>query len=184
MAEWRAKERGTQDVTDVRNHPPAKGVGVNGLLPQVWRPELSELLPRDPGAFLGPALAIWLTGVLLALVTARSLVHIFAPDGGAQSIATVDTSVVGGRNIVAIFGQWGAIQLLLAGLLWVLLLRYRGLTSLILSVLLLEPFVRALSGRLKPIETVGVAPGARFNWVALPLVSFALYVSLCPAAPS
>jgi hypothetical protein len=156
---------------------------VNALLPQVWRPDLAGLLPHDPGVFSGPALAIWLTGVLLALVTARSLVHLFAPDGGAHRIATIDTSVAGGGNIIAVFGQWGAVQLLLAGLLWVLLLRYPGLTPLILCVQLLEPFVRALSGRLKPIETVGVAPGARYNWLVVPLVGLTLYLALCPAGP-
>ena len=156
---------------------------MNALLPRAWRPELAALLPSDPAAFHGPALAIWLTGVWLILITVRSLIHLFAPDGGAHSIATIDTSVGGGRNIVAIFGQWGAMQLLLAGLLWVLLLRYRGLTPLILCVMLLEPFVRALAAQFKPIETVGVAPGARFNWAATPLVGFVFYLSLCPAAP-
>jgi hypothetical protein len=59
-------------------------------------------------------------------MTARSLIHVFSIDGGAHSIATIDTTVAGGANVIAIFGQWGAIQLLLALLLWTLLLRYRG----------------------------------------------------------
>ena len=157
--------------------------GVNALLPHVWRPDLAGLLPPDPGVFHGPTLAIWLTGFMLTVATARSLVHLFAPDGGAHSIATIDTGVAGGRNIVAIFGQWGAMQLILAGLLWVLLLRYRGLTPLILCALLCEPFLRALSARLKPIETVGVAPGHRYNWLPVPVVVLTLYLSLCPAGP-
>ncbi len=69
---------------------------------------------------------MWIIGVYLVLITVRSLIHLLSPDGGAESIATIDTSVEGGANIIAIFGQWGAIQLLLAALLWVLLLRYRG----------------------------------------------------------
>ena len=35
--------------------------------------------------------------------------RLFAPDGGAQTIAGVSTAVTGGSNIVAMFGQWGAI---------------------------------------------------------------------------
>jgi hypothetical protein len=41
-------------------------------------------------------------------------VHIFAADGGANSIAGIAVDVEGGANIVAMFGQWGASQLLLA----------------------------------------------------------------------
>jgi len=117
----------------------------------------------------------------LIVITARSLVHIFARDGGAQSIATIDTAVQGGHNIIAIFGQWGASQLVLAGLLWVLLLRYRGFTPLVLCVLSLEPLLRGLSGHLKPIETIGTAPGAALNWVVAPFMVATLYLALCPA---
>jgi hypothetical protein len=113
------------------------------------------------------------------LITARSLVHLFSPDGGANSIATIDTSVFGGNNIIAIFGQWGASQLLLVSALWVLLLRYRGLVPFILCVLLLEPFLRAISGQLKPVLTLGTAPGAALNWFFVPVVAAALYLALC-----
>jgi hypothetical protein len=114
------------------------------------------------------------------LITVRSLIHMFFADGGAHSIATIDTSVAGGQNIIAIFGQWGAIQLLLALLLWTLLLRYPGLTALVLLTLLLEPFLRSLSGHLKPIETVGTAPGAALNWVVVPFIAVGLWIALCP----
>jgi hypothetical protein len=154
---------------------------MNAFLPSAWRPALSALLPADAPTYHGPALARWLTGAYLLVLTARSLVHVFAAEGGAHSIATIDTSVTGGRNIIAIFGQWGAIQLVLAALLWVLLLRYRGLLPMILCVLVCEPFARALAGRLKPIETLGTAPGVALNWVAAPILALVLYLSLCPA---
>jgi hypothetical protein len=125
--------------------------------------------------------SFWLTSLYLLVITVRSCIHLFAADGGAQSIATIDTSVAGGSNIIAIFGQWGATQLLLALLLWVLLLRYRGLLPLVIAVLLVEPFFRALSGNLKPIETMGTAPGAALNWFAVPILAVVLYLALCPA---
>ncbi len=115
----------------------------------------------------------------LVVITVRSLIHLLAADGGAQSIATIDTSVEGGSNIIAIFGQWGAIQLLLALLLWVLLLRYRGLTPLVLLVFLIEPVLRGFAGHLKPIETIGTAPGAALNWFVVPLMAVLLWLSLC-----
>jgi hypothetical protein len=90
------------------------------------------------------------------------------PDGGAHDIATIDTSGAAGANIIAIFGQWGAIQLLLAALLWVLIIRYPGFIPLTLLVFALEPVLRGLAGHLKPIVTVGTAPGVALNWVVVP----------------
>jgi hypothetical protein len=115
------------------------------------------------------------------MITVRSFIHMVAPDGGAQSIATIDVSVAGGANIIAIVGQWGAIQLLLALLLWVLLLRYRGLVPLVLLVFMLEPGLRAFAGHLKPLLTEGVAPGVAFNWTVEPILAVAFFLSLCPA---
>ena len=69
--------------------------------------------------------------------------------------------------------------MLLVGALWVLLLRYRGLVPFILCVLLMEPFLRGLSGHLKPILTLGTAPGAALNWFAVPVVAVTLYLALC-----
>ena len=154
---------------------------MSSILPTYWIPRPAGLLPSDPTNYLGPAIAVWITTILLVVITARSLVHLFAPDGGAQSIATIDTSVAGGGNIIAIFGQWGASQLLLVGALWILRLRYRGLIPFILFVLLLEPFLRSLSGHLKPLVTLGTAPGAALNWVAVPVVAVTLYLALCTA---
>ena len=115
------------------------------------------------------------------MITVRSLIHLLWPDGGAQSIATIDIAVAGGSNIVALFGQWGAIQLLLAGLLWVLVLRWRGLVPLVLLVFVSEPCLRGLAGRLKPVTTMGTALGEALNWVVLPVLALLLWLSLCPA---
>jgi hypothetical protein len=139
---------------------------------------LAALLPAAPTRFDGPAFAWWFAAAYLTLLTIRSLIHLVAPDGGAGSIASVDLTVTGGANIVALFGQWGAIQLLLAALLWVLLLRYRGFVPLVLSVFLIEPLLRDLSGRLKPIETLGTAPGAALNWAIVPVLAVVWWLSL------
>jgi hypothetical protein len=154
---------------------------MNELLPLNLRPEFSALLPRDAAQYRGPMLAFWFAVACLVLTTGRSLIHLLVPDGGAHSIATIDTSVAGGANIVAVFGQWGAIQLLLALLLWVLLVRYRGLTPLVLLVFLIEPFARGLAGHMKPLQTIGTAPGAALNWVVVPVIGVALWLSLCPS---
>ncbi|MBI1261503.1 MAG: hypothetical protein GC184_07240 [Rhizobiales bacterium] len=153
----------------------------NSLLPRRWFAQPAALLPTDTLTYQGPLIARWLVMLYLVMITARSCVHIFAPDGGAHSIATIDISVAGGSNIVAIFGQWGAIQLLLACLLWVLLLRYRGLTALATATLFAEPFLRHLSGHLHPLETIGTAPGAALNIYGGILTGILFYLTLCPA---
>ncbi len=153
----------------------------NRLLPRSWRASPAALLPADPADDKGPRLAAWGAMAWLIVTTARSLIHLLAPDGGAQSIATLDVSVAGGPNIVALFGQWGALQLLLAGLLWVLLLRWRGLVPLVLAVCVAEPCLRGLAGALKPVTTLATAPGAALNWLVLPALVLLLWLSLCPA---
>ncbi len=147
------------------------------------RPCLTRLLPDDARTYGGPAFAWWMAAAYLALLTVRSLIHLFATDGGAQTIATIDTTVAGGENIIALFGQWGAIQLLLAVVLWVLLLRYRGLTPFVFLILIVEPVLRAISGSLKPVQAVGIVPGHVLNWLAVPLLVAGLLFSLCGRKP-
>ena len=146
-------------------------------MPSSWQPSPARLLPATPALYEGPLLCFWVAIAWLCMITVRSCIHLLAPDGGAQSIATIDVATVaGGANIVAVFGQWGAIQLLLALLLWVLLLRWRGTVPLVLLVFTLEPVLRGLAGHLKPVTTMGTAPGAALNWLALPVMGFFLYL--------
>lgn len=141
------------------------------------RPRIARLFPGDATTFRGPK---W-TAVMLAAVntagTARSLIHIIAPDSGAQSIASMDTQVTGGKNIVALLGQWGGAQLLEAGLIWVVLWRYRGLVPLMLGVVTAEQALRVGIGRFKPLATAHTPPGA-LSRALLPASAAALAMSL------
>lgn len=110
--------------------------------------------------------------------TGRSLVHIFAPDGGAHSIAGLDVNVNGGTNIIAIFAQWGAIQLILAIFYWLAILHYRFLTPFMLSIVLLEQLFRIGAGLLKNFEVADAPPGETGSYLILPLALFALILSL------
>ena len=95
-----------------------------------------------------------------------SCVHLFASDGGANSIAGIDVSVEGGDNIIAIFHQWGAIQLILAGLLVVLFFRYPGFTPLVVLTLAIDPIMRAIAGQMMPVTSQSTPPGEALNWPA------------------
>ncbi len=86
-----------------------------------WRPDVARLLPRDTLTFSGPRWTAVVLVLLNTLSSGRSLVHIFASDSGAQSIASMDVTVAGGANIVDLLGQWGGAQLLEAIIIWVVL---------------------------------------------------------------
>ena len=137
--------------------------------------DLKKVLPRDPSSFNGYRAIRIASGLFLLLTIVRSCIHLFSSDGGANSIAGIDLSVEGGDNIVAIFHQWGAIQLILAVLLSVLFVRYPGFLPLILLTLAMDPIMRFISGQIKPLTTDGPPPGESLNWPAFLLV-FLLFI--------
>ena len=122
-----------------------------------------NVLPANTTVFNGFPVIRWLTVPFLVVAIARSLVHLFSADGGAQSIAGIDITVEGGNNIVALFHQWGAIQLILAVVLAVLFTRYPGLTSLVLLALVADPVLRDVAGQIMPVTSTTTPPGAALN---------------------
>jgi len=106
----------------------------------------------------------------------RSCIHLFASDGGAQRIAGVDTSVEGGNNIIAMFHQWGAIQLILVVLLAVLFFRYPGFTPLIVLTIAFDPAMRFVAGRIMNLTSTRTPPGAALNAPAF-IVLMLLFVA-------
>ena len=140
--------------------------------------QISGLLPNDTQTYRGDR---WVKTFYLffsLVITFRSLVHVFREDGGARSIAGIDLDVEGGQNVVAIFAQWGLEQLLLAGLAWLALVRYRGLIPLILLINLLDNIGRILIGRSKPLKIDRPPPGAYGQVIILPFLAVALWQSL------
>ena len=142
-----------------------------------------QILPREVSRFKGFLAVRVMTALFLLLVIVRSCIHLFAEDGGAQSIAGIDISVVGGDNIIAIFHQWGAIQLLLGALLSLLFFRYPGFTPLILLTLTMDPVLRAIAGAMLPLTTEGTPPGESLNWIAFFVLSLLFATSLVEKNP-
>jgi len=124
----------------------------------------NRILPENPREYRGFGFVRHITLVFLVIVVVRSAIHLFTQDGGAQSIAGIDTSVSGGGNIIALFHQWGAIQLLLAGLLLTLFFAYKGFTPLVILFLALDGPLRALAGMMREIESAHTPPGEALNW--------------------
>ena len=140
--------------------------------------DIKELLPKNPAKFEGVRAVRIVTAIYLLVMVVRSCIHLFAADGGAQSIAGIDTSVEGGNNIIAIFHQWGAIQLILAVLLFVLFFRYPGLTPLILLTLALDPVLRFVAGQMMSVTATGTPPGEALNAAAFYLLALLFIASL------
>jgi len=140
--------------------------------------DIKELLPKNPTKFEGFRAVRIVTAIYLLVMVVRSCIHLFAADGGAQSIAGIDTSVEGGNNIIAIFHQWGAIQLILTVLLFVLFFRYPGFTPLILLTLALDPVMRFIAGQMMSVTSTGTPPGEALNAAAFYLLALLFIASL------
>ena len=138
--------------------------------------DINKVFPMDPSIYEGFLFVRIVAALLLFVVVVRSCIHLFAADGGAQRIAGIDTSVEGGKNIIAMFHQWGAIQLILAVLLYVLFFRYPGFTPLIVLTLAVEPVMRFVAGRVLSVTSTRKPPGAALNAPAF-VVAMLLFVA-------
>ena len=143
---------------------------------------LQRVFPRAlDNRFPGHRIALYAFYALTALTLWRSQHHLFAHDGGAQSIASIplDTySDSAADTVVGIFALWGLSQLII-GLIYLLAaIRYRSLIPLLYVLFTLEYAMRFWVGTNKAIETVGTAPGSVINlpFMIAGVVLFALSV--------
>ena len=107
----------------------------------------------------------------------RSLEHIFAEDGGAESIAGIPLSSYSdeaANNIVSIFAQWGFSQLVLACILLLVVLKIREFIPLMLLIIALENILRGAVGLYKPLIISADPPGALSPLIGLVTLIFFL----------
>jgi hypothetical protein len=131
--------------------------------------------------YTGHLLAKWVFVLLTIMTLARSLIHMFAADGGAQSIATIpldNYSGAGAATVVFIFALWGLSQLLLGLVYVVVLWRYQAFIPFMYLLIILEYLGRIFLGLMKPIETAGTAPGGIGNLIIVPLAIVMFILSL------
>ena len=74
----------------------------------MWRPSPARLLPAHPALYDGPLISFWVAIAWLVAITVRSCIHLLAPDGGAQSIATIAPTVGPALTIALIHESAGA----------------------------------------------------------------------------
>jgi len=140
--------------------------------------DISMLFPEEKNDYAGPNIAVWFLVLINIVGTVRSLIHIFFRDSGAQSIATMNLNVDGGKNIVTLLGQWGGAQLIMSFIIWIVLWRYREFIPLMIAEIVIEQLIRIAIGRMKPIITLHTPPGRPGSFIVLPLATIMLIVSL------
>ena len=143
---------------------------------------MDKLFPQlITNRYCGAPVAKWVFVLLTVITIGRSLAHIFLPDGGANSIATIPLDRFtpnGEATVVQIFALWGLSQLLFGLLYIVVLWRYQSFIPLMYLFILVEYAGRLLLAFAKPIVTDGTAPGAIGNFVLIPLALLMLILSL------
>ena len=144
-----------------------------------WKEIVNRIFPRQVSNNIqGSRIASIIFLLIIAVTLARSCVHIFAPDGGAGSIAGIIVSVEGGSNIISLFALWGLSQLLMGFVYLVVYIRYKSLIPFMYLLIIAEYSGRALIGFTKPLQVTHIPPGAIGDYILIPLALIMLILSL------
>lgn len=140
------------------------------------------LLPKTiDNQYHGIKLSQYAFLLITAATIVRSLIHVFAPDGGAQTIATIPLDAYpaeAAATVIFMFSFWGLSQLLMGIVYLGVYLRYRSLIPMMYVLLIFEYAMRIVIGQMKPIATIGTAPGSVGSWLMVPVCAVLLALSL------
>jgi hypothetical protein len=143
---------------------------------------ITRILPNTiDNNYKGSKVSKFMFLLLTFVTTLRSLVHIFSADGGAQSIATIPLSSytsAAAATVVLMFALWGISQLLMSIVYIVVCFKYQSLIPAMYILLIFEYSMRMFVGMMKPIVTVGTAPGGIGNFILVPLCIILFLMSL------
>lgn len=143
---------------------------------------MSWILPeRIDNHFPGHRAVVAVFAVITLVTLGRSLFHMLAPDGGAQSVAHIPLStfspVQAGQAVIFVFALWGLSQLMMGLVYVVALARYRALIPLLLALMFLEYFGRFTLGHVRPLDVTSAPPGKILDHIMIPLSLVLLYFS-------
>lgn len=131
--------------------------------------------------YRGNKLGYWLFCLLTIILMARSLVHVFKHDGGAQSIATIPLDswpIEAANTVIALFALWGLLQVVIAGIQIIAIVKYKALIPFLYLIMVLTQLGRMTIGEFKTVETAGTAPAAALSWYFLAIYTTGLVLSL------
>jgi hypothetical protein len=148
----------------------------NNKLKKAWNP----LLPPKQNDYQGYKASKYFLYILGCLYIFRSLVHTFAPDGGAGFIAGFDVENFGSQDMVLWAWAWsGAYQIVYCFVIWTVLLRYRKFIPTVYALILIEIIMLRVISLVKPlVETVPshTPPGAVFYGIIMPFLAIIFFI--------
>ena len=140
------------------------------------------VLPKEiNNKYEGKKVALYLFELFTIMTVARSLIHIFATDGGAQSIATIplsNYSIEAADVVIHFFAEWGLTQLLFGILYAIVIWKYKSLIPLMYLFILTEYTGRLFLTYHKPIIIEGTAPGGIGNYILIPVALLMFILSI------
>ena len=144
---------------------------------------MNILLPEVADSkFKGNRIAYWVLWIYVFKSFFAGFVHMFALDGGAQSIGSVklDSFTQGGADsVVTMFGLWGMEQFVIGLIVLVILWRYKSLIPLAWAIYAIEYSGRALSHVFTPgLVTEHTPPGVMVDTVLVPLAIAMLFFAI------
>lgn len=140
-----------------------------------------KIFPKTVDAnYTGYKISMWIFRCLAVISTVRSCIHLFAADGGANSIATLDLTY-GAENIIFAFALWGLSQLIYALIQLLVAFRYKTLIPFMYVLLIIETIGRMSIGYIKNPIYAQTPPGAIANYIILPLAIAMLICSVWDA---
>lgn len=150
------------------------------------RLDFAHLLPPVRNDYAGPSVSLWFLALANLLGTVRGLVHLLAPSWGMRSAGTMlpllgrqrilELLETGRHSMVVLTAQWGAAELLLALIIWIVLWRYRFLAPLMIAAVIVELAMQTVIGM--PSLAVNSPRSGLVSWVVLSVAVVALGVSL------
>ncbi len=134
--------------------------------------------PSSNSGYRGSIISAYFLTLFSVLTIATGCIHVFAPDGGAGTIAGINL-VQNGQVIIAIFAWAGATQIAFGLATLIVSLRYRTLVPIMLALAIVERTLHALDAWALKVAPGGHHPPEHYGvLVVLPLLLAALVLSL------
>jgi hypothetical protein len=130
--------------------------------------------------YTGTNIAKWTFYAITVMTIVRSLIHMFAQDGGAQSIAHIPIDTFGENGeatVILMFALWGSSQLMMGLVYVVAIFKYLTLIPFLYLLIFFEYSFRVYFSIVKPMEATDTPPGKILDYVMIPLSVIMLYLS-------